>query len=142
MIKIKERGNDNYTVRCNSANNLKVLASRGYIKEIGECLFLWNQVTELWEVYDARYVHLLIPDYPQHKRIYTVLDTKFKLFSKKLKPANRPPTNKVEIARDEFMTAVDVILEDEMTYRQFYEYCTEYFELPPFRQVKGREDHE
>ena len=64
MLQIKERANEQFTVRCNNRTNMQILTTKGYIKEVGQCLFLFNQQTELWEVYDARYAHLVIPNYP------------------------------------------------------------------------------
>ena len=140
MIQIKERGNETYSFRCNDKTNLKILTANGYIKEVGQCLFLFNQETMLWEVYDARYVYLVIPKFPKHERIWNVFDTKKKMFSDQLKPVARPPRNKIELAKDEIMTAIEQVAHEEMTYRDFYERVANHFGLPEFVEGKGRDD--
>ena len=140
MLQIKERANEQFTVRCNNRTNMQILTSKGYIKEVGQCLFLFNQQTELWEVYDARYAYLVIPNYPRHERIWNLFDTKKALFSDKLKPVTRPPVNKVELAKDEIMSAIENVASQELSYRDFYELVKPYFGLRDFIEVKGRDD--
>ena len=140
MLQIKERGNEHYAFSCNNLTNLKILTANGYIKEVGQCLFLYNAQTALWEVYDSRYVHLVIPTYPTHERIWNIFDTKITKLGKKRKPVHRLPPNKIEIARDEIMDAITQVAQNELTYREFYETVKDYFGLKPFIKVKGRDD--
>ena len=140
MLQIKERANEQFTVRGNNRTNIQILTSKGYIKEVGQCLFLFNQQTELWEVYDARYAYLVIPNYPTHERIWNLFDTKKALFSDKLKPVTRPPVNKVELSKDEIMSAIENVASQELSYRDFYELVKPYFGLRDFIEVKGRDD--
>lgn len=140
MLQINERANEKFTVRCNNRTNMQILTSKGYIKEVGQCLFLFNQQTELWEVYDARYAYLVIPNHPTHERIWNLFDTKKALFSDKLKPVTRPPVNKVELAKDEIMSAIENVASQELSYRDFYELVKPYFGLRDFIEVKGRDD--
>lgn len=142
MLQIKERGNERYSFSCNKPVNLKILTANGYIKEVGQCLFIYNAQTDLWEVYDARYCHLVIPDYPTHERIWNIFDTKPKLFGGGIKPIARPPRNKIELAKDEVATALQQVVTNELTYRAFYDTVKEFFDLPNFVEVKGREDQE
>ena len=136
-FELRDQANDHYLFTCKKQTNLQILASQGFIKEIGDTVFLWNQEISLWEGFDSPHLFLNIPDYPRYERLWVALRVKQGLFSKKKKGSSLLPLNKIQVTTEEMIDLIDIIKRDHLSYKETYELYHSYFpHTPEYREPK------
>lgn len=127
---LKERGNDHFNIHTNNSKMLKMLAEKGYVKEINNILFILDNETELWVVANTDFAWLGIREFMdnRHPRFWTLLKMK-KGFTGKYKPTAKILPNTFEINRDQVISMIQAIQNNNLTFSQLYSYVQPQFNL-------------
>jgi hypothetical protein len=133
---IKERGNENFIIQYNTSmkDEFQILVSNGLIKEVNNCLFIYNNKTELWWLVNSDWHYLFIPKngLTSNGRLWNITGMKKKLFSDKKKPAMIPPKNVIELSKDQVANLILQIAEKDLTFSQVYERLRGQLDLPNY----------
>ena len=136
MAFIKERGNENFIIQYNTSmkDEFQILVGNGLIKEVNNCLFIYNNKTELWWLVNSDWHYLFIPKngLTSNGRLWNITGMKKKLFSDKKKPAMIPPKNVIELSKDQVANLILQIAEKDLTVRQVYERLRGQLDLPNY----------
>lgn len=133
MLEIKERGNDNFLCHVRTPKTFKQLVSKGYIKEIGNTLLLYNQETELWVLTNSNFTTVVINEPVRHDRLWDIWYYKiYGVFFKKQKFKRKFLPNQIEISRDQISYVVQVLTVKELDFKSFYLEVREQLSLPPY----------
>lgn len=136
MAFIKERGNENFIIQYNTSmkDEFQILVSNGLIKEVNNCLFIYNNKTELWWLVNSDWHYLFIPKngLTSNGRLWNITGMKKKLFSDKKKPAMIPPKNVIELSKDQVANLILQIAEKDLTFSQVYERLRGQLDLPNY----------
>ena len=136
MAFIKERGNENFIIQYNTSmkDEFQILVGNGLIKEVNNCLFIYNNTTELWWVVNSDWHYLFIPKngLTSNGRLWNITGMKKKLFSDKKKPAMIPPKNVIELSKDQVANLILQIAEKDLTFSQVYEGLRGQLDLPNY----------
>jgi len=133
---IKERGNENFIIQYNTSmkDEFQILVGNGLIKEVNNCLFIYNNKTELWWLVNSDWHYLFIPKngLTSNGRLWNITGMKKKLFSDKKKPAMIPPKNVIELSKDQVANLILQIAEKDLTFSQVYERLRGQLDLPNY----------
>jgi hypothetical protein len=133
---IKERGNENFIIQYNTSmkDEFQILVGNGLIKEVNNCLFIYNNKTELWWLVNSDWHYLFIPKngLTSNGRLWNITGMKKKLFSDKKKPAMIPPKNVIELSKDQVANLILQIAEKDLTFSQVYERLRGQLYLPNY----------
>ena len=136
MAFIKERGNENFIIQYNTSmkDEFQILVGNGLIKEVNNCLFIYNNKTELWWLVKSDWHYLYIPKngLTSNGRLWNITGMKKKLFSDKKKPAMIPPKNVIELSKDQVANLILQIAEKDLTFSQVYERLRGQLDLPNY----------
>lgn len=136
MAFIKERGNENFIIQYNTSmkDEFQILVGNGLIKEVNNCLFIYNNKTELWWLVNSDWHYLFIPKngLTSNGRLWNITGMKKKLFSDKKKPAMIPPKNVIELSKDQIANLILQIAEKDLTFSQVYERLRGQLDLPNY----------
>lgn len=136
MAFIKERGNENFIIQYNTSmkDEFQILVGNGLIKEVNNCLFVYNNKTELWWLVNSDWHYLFIPKngLTSNGRLWNITGMKKKLFSDKKKPAMIPPKNVIELSKDQVANLILQIAEKDLTFSQVYERLRGQLDLPNY----------
>ena len=136
MAFIKERGNENCIIQYNTSmkDEFQILVGNGLIKEVNNCLFIYNNKTELWWLVNSDWHYLFIPKngLTSNGRLWNITGMKKKLFSDKKKPAMIPPKNVIELSKDQVANLILQIAEKDLTFSQVYERLRGQLDLPNY----------
>lgn len=136
MAFIKERGNENFIIQYNTSmkDEFQILVGNGLIKEVNNCLFIYNNKTELWWLVNSDWHYLFIPKngLTSNGRLWNITGMKKKLFSDKKKPAMIPPKNVIELSKDQVANLILQIAEKDLTFSQVYEGLRGQLDLPNY----------
>ena len=136
MAFIKERGNENFIIQYNTSmkDEFQILVGNGLIKEVNNCLFIYNNKTELWWLVNSDWHYLFIPKngLTSNGRLWNLTGMKKKLFSDKKKPAMVPPKNVIELSNDQVANLILQIAEKDLTFSQVYERLKGQLDLPNY----------
>lgn len=136
MAFIKERGNENFIIQYNTSmkDEFQILVGNGLIKEVNNCLFIYNNKTELWWLVNSDWHYLFIPKngLTSNGRFWNITGMKKKLFSDKKKPAMIPPKNVIELSKDQVANLILQIAEKDLTFSQVYERLRGQLDLPNY----------
>ena len=136
MAFIKERGNENFIIQYNTSmkDEFQILVGNGLIKEVNNCLFIYNNKTELWWLVNSDWHYLFIPKngLTSNGRLWNITGMKKKLFSDKKKPAMIPPKNVIELSKDQVANLILQIAEKDLTFSQVYERLRGKLDLPNY----------
>lgn len=136
MAFIKERGNENFIIQYNTSmkDEFQILVGNGLIKEVNNCLFIYNNKTELWWLVNSDWHYLFIPKngLTSNGRLWNITGMKKKLFSDKKKPAMIPPKNVIELSKDQVANLILQIAEKDLTFSQVYERLRGQLDLPNY----------
>ena len=136
MAFIKERGNENFIIQYNTSmkDEFQILVGNGLIKEVNNCLFIYNNKTELWWLVNSYWHYLFIPKngLTSNGRLWNITGMKKKLFSDKKKPAMIPPKNVIELSKDQVANLILQIAEKDLTFSQVYERLKGQLDLPNY----------
>ena len=136
MAFIKERGNENFIIQYNTSmkDEFQILVGNGLIKEVNNCLFIYNNKTELWWLVNSDWHYLFIPKngLTSNGRLWNLTGIKKKLFSDKKKPAMIPPKNVIELSKDQVANLILQIAEKDLTFSQVYERLKGQLDLPNY----------
>ena len=136
MAFIKERGNENFIIQYNTSmkDEFQILVGNGLIKEVNNCLFIYNNKTELWWLVNSDWHYLFIPKngLTSNGRLWNITGMKKKLFSDKKKPAMIPPKNVIELSKDQVANLILQIAEKDLTFSQVYERLRGQLYLPNY----------
>ena len=136
MAFIKERGNENFIIQYNTSmkDEFQILVGNGLIKEVNNCLFIYNNKTELWWLINSDWHYLFIPKngLTSNGRLWNITGMKKKLFSDKKKPAMIPPKNVIELSKDQVANLILQIAEKDLTFSQVYERLRGQLDLPNY----------
>ena len=136
MAFIKERGNENFIIQYNTSmkDEFQILVGNGLIKEVNNCLFIYNNKTELWWLVNSDWHYLFIPKngLTSNGRLWNITGMKKKLFSDKKKPAMIPPKNVIELSKDQVANLILQIAEKDLTFSQVYERLRVQLDLPNY----------
>ena len=136
MAFIKERGNENFIIQYNTSmkDEFQILVGNGLIKEVNNCLFIYNNKTELWWLVNSDWHYLFIPmnGLTSNGRLWNITGMKKKLFSDKKKPAMIPPKNVIELSKDQVANLILQIAEKDLTFSQVYERLRGQLDLPNY----------
>lgn len=136
MAFIKERGNENFIIQYNTSmkDEFQILVGNGLIKEVNNCLFIYNNKTELWWLVNSDWHYLFIPKngLTSNGRLWNLTGMKKKLFSDKKKPAMVPPKNVIELSKDQVANLILQIAEKDLTFSQVYERLKGQLDLPNY----------
>lgn len=136
MAFIKERGNENFIIQYNTSmkDEFQILVGNGLIKEVNNCLFVYNNKTELWWLVNSDWHYLFIPKngLTSNGRLWNITGMKKKLFSDKKKPAMIPPKNVIELSKDQVANLILQIAEKDLTFSQVYERLKGQLDLPNY----------
>lgn len=136
MAFIKERGNENFIIQYNTSmkDEFQILVGNGLIKEVNNCLFIYNNKTELWWLVNSDWHYLFIPKngLTSNGRLWNITGMKKKLFSDKKKPAMIPPKNVIELSKDQVANLILQIAEKDLTFSQVYERLKGQLDLPNY----------
>ena len=136
MAFIKERGNENFKIQYNTSmkDEFQILVGNGLIKEVNNCLFIYNNKTELWWLVNSDWHYLFIPKngLTSNGRLWNITGMKKKLFSDKKKPAMIPPKNVIELSKDQVANLILQIAEKDLTFSQVYERLRGQLDLPNY----------
>jgi hypothetical protein len=133
---IKERGNENFIIQYNTSmkDEFQILVGNGLIKEVNNCLFIYNNKTELWWLVNSDWHYLFIPKngLTSNGRLWNLTGMKKKLFSDKKKPAMIPPKNVIELSKDQVANLILQVAEKDLTFSQVYERLKGQLDLPNY----------
>lgn len=136
MAFIKERGNENFIIQYNTSmkDEFQILIGNGLIKEVNNCLFIYNNKTELWWLVNSDWHYLFIPKngLTSNGRLWNLTGMKKKLFSDKKKPAMIPPKNVIELSKDQVANLILQVAEKDLTFSQVYERLKGQLDLPNY----------
>lgn len=136
MAFIKERGNENFIIQYNTSmkDEFQILVGNGLIKEVNNCLFIYNNKTELWWLVNSDWHYLFIPKngLTSNGRLWNLTGMKKKLFSDKKKPAMIPPKNVIELSKDQVANLILQIAKKDLTFSQVYERLKGQLDLPNY----------
>lgn len=136
MAFIKERGNENFIIQYNTSmkDEFQILVGNGLIKEVNNCLFIYNNKTELWWLVNSDWHYLFIPKngLTSNGRLWNLTGMKKKLFSDKKKPAMIPPKNVIELSKDQVANLLFQVAEKDLTFYQVYERLKDQLDLPNY----------
>ena len=136
MAFIKERGNENFIIQYNTSmkDEFQILVENGLIKEVNNCLFIYNNKTELWWLVNSDWHYLFIPKngLTSNGRLWNLTGMKKKLFSDKKKPAMIPPKNVIELSKDQVANLILQVAEKDLTFSQVYERLKGQLDLPNY----------
>lgn len=136
MAFIKERGNENFIIQYNTSmkDEFQILVGNGLIKEVNNCLFIYNNKTELWWLVNSDWHYLFIPKngLTSNGRLWNITGMKKKLFSDKKKPAMIPPKNVIELSKDQVANLILQIAEKDLIFSQVYERLRGQLDLPNY----------
>ena len=136
MAFIKERGNENFIIQYNTSmkDEFQILVGNGLIKEVNNCLFIYNNKTEVWWLVNSDWHYLFIPKngLTSNGRLWNITGMKKKLFSDKKKPAMIPPKNVIELSKDQVANLILQIAEKDLTFSQVYERLRGQLDLPNY----------
>lgn len=136
MAFIKERGNENFIIQYNTSmkDEFQILVGNGLIKEVNNCLFIYNNKTELWWLVNSDWHYLFIPKngLTSNGRLWNLTGMKKKLFSDKKKPAMIPPKNVIELSKDQVANLILQVAEKDLTFSQVYERLKGQLDLPNY----------
>lgn len=136
MAFIKERGNENFIIQYNTSmkDEFQILVGNGLIKEVNNCLFIYNNKTELWWLINSDWHYLFIPKngLTSNGRLWNLTGMKKKLFSDKKKPAMIPPKNVIELSKDQVANLILQVAEKDLTFSQVYERLKGQLDLPNY----------
>lgn len=127
---IRERGNDHFTVATNDERSFKILAEKGYIKEINDILLTLDRDTQLWTVSNTKYCYLVIPNNIQ-RRLWVLLRKKKGMFGKE-KPTSKKMQNTFEINNDQLLSFVQQIVNNNLSFKEVYNLTKVYMDLPEY----------
>lgn len=127
---IRERGNDHFTVSTNDNRSFKILAEKGYIKEINDILLTLDRDTQLWTVSNANYCYLVIPNNIE-RRLWVLLRKKKGIFGKE-KPTSKKMQNTFEINNDQLLSFVQQIINNNLRFKDVYDLTKVYMDLPEY----------
>mgnify|MGYP001591569595 CR=1 FL=1 len=127
---IRERGNDRFIVATNDERSFKILAEKGYIKEINDILLTLDRDTQLWTVSNAKYCYLVIPNNIQ-RRLWVLLRKKKGMFGKE-KPTSKKMQNTFEINNDQLLSFVQQIVNNNLSFKEVYNLTKVYMDLPEY----------
>lgn len=136
MAFIKERGNENFIIQYNTSmkDEFQILVGNGLIKEVNNCLFIYNNKTELWWLVNSDWHYLFIPKngLTSNGRLWNLTGMKKKLFSDKKKPAMIPPKNVIELSKDQVANLILQVAEKDLTFSQVYKRLKGQLDLPNY----------
>lgn len=139
---IRERGNDNFRILVIQPNNFKILVSRGFIKEIGNICFLYNQETDLWTLVNSDFHYVTIPTKIYNNRLWYIGQTKNKLLSGGRKMSRKSEVNVIEIASDQVNSLFNQIinLDESFDFQALYNKLQPQLNLPPYNLPDKKKD--
>ena len=136
MTFIKERGNEDFRIRYNPSmkEEFQILVGNGLIKEVNNCLFIYNNKTELWCLVNSDWHFLYLPKngLTSNGRLWNLTGMKKKMFSKKKKPAMIPARNVIELSKDQVANLLYKIAEKDLSFYQVYERLKGQLNLPEY----------
>lgn len=130
---IKSRGNDAFIVHTNDQKKLKILAEKGYIREVNNVLFVCDNETDLWVVCNADFAWLGIPKFlnKNSNRYWNLLKIK-KTFTGTYKATAKVLPNTFELNSDQVNDMILTIQQRNLTFAQVYGYVKTPFNLPDY----------
>lgn len=136
MTFIKERGNEDFRIGYNPSmkEEFQILVGNGLIKEVNNCLFIYNNKTELWCLVNSDWHFLYLPKngLTSNGRLWNLTGMKKKMFSKKKKPAMIPARNVIELSKDQVVNLLYQISEKDLSFYQVYERLKSQLNLPEY----------
>lgn len=136
MTFIKERGNEDFLIGYNPfmKEEFQILVGNGLIKEVNNCLFIYNNKTELWCLVNSDWHFLYLPKngLTSNGRLWNITGMKKKMFSKKKKPAMIPARNVIELSKDQVANLLYQIAEKDLSFYQVYERLKDQLNLPEY----------
>ena len=136
MTFIKERGNEYFRIGYNPfmKEEFQILVGNGLIKEVNNCLFIYNNKTELWCLVNSDWHFLYLPKngLTGNGRLWNITGMKKKMFSKKKKPAMIPARNVIELSKDQVANLLYQIAEKDLSFYQVYERLKDQLNLPEY----------
>lgn len=136
MTFIKERGNEDFRIGYNPfmKEEFQILVGNGLIKEVNNCLFIYNNKTELWCLVNSDWHFLYLPKngLTSNGRLWNITGMKKKMFSKKKKPAMIPARNVIELSKDQVANLLYQIAEKDLSFYQVYERLKDQLNLPEY----------
>lgn len=136
MTFIKERGNEDFRIGYNPSmkEEFQILVGNGLIKEVNNCLFIYNNKTELWCLVNSDWHFLYLPKngLTSNGRLWNLTGMKKKMFSKKKKPAMIPARNVIELSKDQVANLLYKIAEKDLSFYQVYERLKGQLNLPEY----------
>lgn len=136
MTFIKERGNEDFRIGYNPfmKEEFQILVGNGLIKEVNNCLFIYNNKTELWCLVNSDWHFLYLPKngLTSNGRLWNITGMKKKMFSKKKKPAMIPARNVIELSKDQVANLLYKIAEKDLSFYQVYERLKGQLNLPEY----------
>lgn len=117
---VKERGNDKFITMTNNAELFTMLVSNGYVVEINNVLFVYDQLTKLWTVANADFAWLAIPKYVVNDHLWTLVKTKTKMSGKR-KATTKRLDNTFQLAEDQFRDVAVEVANRDMEFQDVYE---------------------
>lgn len=136
MAFIKERGNEDFRIGYNPfmKEEFQILVGNGLIKEVNNCLFIYNNKTELWCLVNSDWHFLYLPKngLTSNGRLWNITGMKKKMFSKKKKPAMIPARNVIELSKDQVANLLYQIAEKDLSFYQVYERLKGQLNLPEY----------
>lgn len=136
MTFIKERGNEDFRIGYNPSmkEEFQILVGNGLIKEVNNCLFIYNNKTELWCLVNSDWHFLYLPKngLTSNGRLWNLTGMKKKMFSKKKKPAMIPARNVIELSKDQVANLLYQIAKKDFSFYQVYERLKGQLNLPEY----------
>lgn len=136
MTFIKERGNEDFRIGYNPSmkEEFQILVGNGLIKEVNNCLFIYNNKTELWCLVNSDWHFLYLPKngLTSNGRLWNLTGMKKKMFSNKKKPAMIPARNVIELSKDQVVNLLYQIAEKDLSFYQVYERLKGQLNLPEY----------
>lgn len=136
MTFIKERGNEDFRIGYNPSmkEEFQILVGNGLIKEVNNCLFIYNNKTELWCLVNSDWHFLYLPKngLTSNGRLWNLTGMKKKMFSKKKKPAMIPARNVIELSKDQVANLLYQIAKKDLSFYQVYERLKGQLNLPEY----------
>lgn len=136
MTFIKERGNEDFRIGYNPSmkEEFQILVGNGLIKEVNNCLFIYNNKTELWCLVNSDWHFLYLPKngLTSNGRLWNLTGMKKKMFSKKKKPAMIPARNVIELSKDQVANLLYQIAEKDLSFYQVYKRLKGQLNLPEY----------
>lgn len=135
MAFIKERGNENFNIHCATGKNelFKIMVGKGLIKEVNNCLFLYDNITELWCLVNSDWHTLFLPkNGTPSGRYWNITLRKKKLFSNNKKITMKPAQNLIELSDDQVIDVIRQIANFDLRFAEVYSRLKEQLELPPY----------